>query len=102
MTGLGISTASDCFHSCRLGIDFLSCANCRAVLDRLSGHTGEYVFERGQDANRIEIVVVSQVRDAEELSLHLALTVRHDCGEAVAKLFYDCAGVCARWAIESQ
>src|SRR5580693_2032682 len=93
VAGFGISTTSDCFYYCRLGIDFLSGANCRTILDRLPSYAGEHVLERGQDADCIEIVVVSQVRDPEQLSLHLALTVCHDRSKAVAKLFYDCAGV---------
>ncbi len=75
------------------GIDFLRCPHRRAVLDVLAGDLGQHVFERAQNADRVEIVVVPNVRDAEQLAFHLALSVGDDRIKAFAELLHDLAGV---------
>src|ERR1700678_391385 len=60
-----------------LRVDFLGSFHGRAVGDRSARGLGQNVFERGQNADGVQIVVVADVRDAEKFSLHLALTVGH-------------------------
>ena len=84
--------------SCRLlrqaaCVCLLGRAHCRPILDGLSGATCEHVFQGAQNADRIQVVVVSDVGDAEELAFHLALSVRHNRVERLAEFLDDFAGV---------
>ena len=51
------------------------------------------MFQRGQNANRVQIIVVADVSDAEKLSLHFRLSVGHDRAKLVAEAFADGGGI---------
>src|ERR1700733_12639037 len=51
------------------------------------------MLQRADDTDRVHVVVVAKMRDAEQLALHVALAVGHDDGKALAKLFHDRTGV---------
>ena len=53
----------------------------------------QYVLQRADDADGIEVVVVAEMGDAEELALHLALAVGDDHGKALAEFLHDGAGI---------
>ena len=59
------------------GINLLRRPHRRAVFHALVGNSSQYVFQRAQNADCIEVVEVPDVRDAEEFALHLTLSVRH-------------------------
>ena len=48
-------------------VHFLRCAHGRAISHWLAGHAGEHVLECGQNSDRVQIVVVAQVCDAETI-----------------------------------
>src|ERR1039458_8819225 len=72
---------------------FLRCAHRRAVLDGLSGGACEHVLQRAQNTDRIEIVVVADVRNAKELAFHFALAIRYDGVERLAEFLDDLSGI---------
>ena len=45
------------------------------------------MFECGQHSYRVQIIVVTNVRDTEKLSFHLRLSVGHDRAKLVAEAF---------------
>ena len=80
--------------------NFLRRAHRCAVLDRLSCDRGQHVLERRQNPDRIQIIVVADVGDAEQLALHVALSVGHHCRERLAEFLHDLAGVESRRSID--
>jgi hypothetical protein len=46
-------------------VNFLRSSQCGAILCVFAGNAGEDVFKRAQDADRIQIIVVADVGDAE-------------------------------------
>src|ERR1035441_10208777 len=72
---------------------FLCRTHRRAVLDGFSGGACEHVLQRAQNTDRIEIVVVADVRNTEELALHFALAVRYHGVERLAEFFDDLSGI---------
>ena len=60
---------------------------------RISGHAGENVLERAQNADRVQVIVVADVRDAKELAFHFALAISHHGVEGLAEFFDDRSGV---------
>src|ERR1700687_2206137 len=72
--------------------DFLGGPHSGAVLHRPSGRSGQHMFERREDADVIQIIVVADVGDAEKFAFHLTLAVGHHSIERFAELFYDLAG----------
>src|SRR5215472_17338076 len=72
----GSSNADRLLFLCNpFGIYLLGRPNRRAILDRLSGNAGQNVLESCERPDGIEIIVVYQVRNAEQLALHLTLPV---------------------------
>src|SRR5215472_4230229 len=59
-----------------------------AVLHFVSRHRSQHLLERRQDPDRIQVVVIPQVRDAEQLAFHLPLPVGHRSRERLAELFH--------------
>src|ERR1700688_5084551 len=51
------------------------------------------MLERSQNTNRVQIVVVADVRDAEHLALHIALAVGYHCVKGLAKFLNDLSGI---------
>src|SRR5260370_29760091 len=51
------------------------------------------MFERRQDADGVQIIVVANVGDAEKFALHLTLAGGDDRIEGLAELFYNLAGI---------
>src|ERR1019366_8632008 len=76
-------------------VNFLRRADCASKLDRFPRSFGDYMFECGQHAHRVQIIVVTNVRDAEKLSLHLGLSVGYDRAKLVAEAFADGRGIYA-------
>jgi hypothetical protein len=58
-------------------------------LQRLDGNQ----LQRADQRDGVHVVEIAQVRDAEELALHLALAVGDDGGEARFQLLHDHAGI---------
>ena len=61
---------------CRFCVDFLRCRHCLAVCHRQSQSVFRNVFHRAEEGDGVEIVEEAEVRDPEDLALHLALAVR--------------------------
>src|ERR1019366_2637978 len=75
-----------------LSIRFLHRLDACAQLEPMRwSHLQQYLLQRADHANGIEVVVVTEVRDADHLPLHLALSVGHHHCEALAELFHHCA-----------
>ena len=51
------------------GIDFLRRPHRRAIFHASSGNRCQHMFERAQNPNRVEIIVIPDVRDAKQLAL---------------------------------
>src|ERR1700733_3192315 len=64
-----------------------------AIFHAAIGHASQNVFERAQNPNRVEIIVVPYMRDPEQLALHLPLPVRDYSVKRFTELFYDLARV---------
>src|SRR5689334_3789515 len=81
----------DCWHR-RISIDLLCCPQSSAQFDWPS-HSRQYLFQSPNCRNRIQIIVVAEMRDANELALHLTLSICDDRAKVVAECFYDVAGI---------
>src|SRR5258708_40377373 len=75
------------------GVDFLRGPHRGSILDVLPGDLCQHVLQSAENTDRVEIVLVADVRDAEQLPLHLALAVGYDRVEGLAKLFHDLSRV---------
>src|SRR5580704_1866915 len=64
-----------------------------AIFHAAIDHASQNVFERAQNPNRVEIIVVPNMRDTEQLALHLTLPVRDYSVKRFTELFYDLARV---------
>jgi hypothetical protein len=63
---------------------------------KLHGSTrgfGYYVFEGGQNSHRVQIIVVTNVSDAEKLSFHFRLSVGHDRAKLLAEKSANGGGI---------
>src|SRR5215469_1353615 len=94
--GAGAGSASHLYGFCFRRKDFLSSAHCGTECHWFSGHARNHVFQRGECADRIEIVVIAEMRHAEELAFHLSLPVGDDGVERVVEFFNDGAGIDSR------
>src|SRR4029077_8289069 len=74
-------------------VDFLSCAHASAVLYRTRSHTSEHLLQRRQYPDRVQIVVIADVRDAKQLALHLSLAIGHDSSEGLTKFLHNRSGI---------
>src|ERR1700761_1826185 len=55
------------------------------------------LLERADNRDRIHVIEEADMGDAEDLSLHLALSVGDDGGEAALQFFYDDTRIDACW-----
>src|SRR2546430_13539503 len=72
-------------------VDFLRCTDTGAVLYRSGSRTSEHLLQRSQYSDRVQIVVIADVRDAKQLALHLGLAIGHDGSKGLTKLLHDSA-----------
>jgi len=73
----------------RARINCLGGAHRRSKLGRFAGDCGQHLLQRAQNSDRVQIIKVAQMRDAEQLALHFALPVGDDGSKIVAELFHD-------------
>ncbi len=68
---------------------FLRCSHCASKLDFLAGEIGDHLFQRSQHSDRVEIVVIADVRNAKKLAFHLSLAVGDDRSKLIAEMLAD-------------
>src|SRR5712691_4755485 len=74
-------------------VNLLRCAHTGAVLYRSRSHTGEHLFQRSQYPDRVQIVVIANMRNPKQLALHFGLAIGHDSSKGFAKLFDYSPGI---------
>src|SRR6202171_2201585 len=74
-------------------VDFLRCTHRASKVDLAPHSLGDYMFEGGQHSHRVQIIVVTNVSNAEKLSLHLRLPVGHDRAKLLAEAFANGGGI---------
>src|SRR5947209_17649714 len=75
------------------GVDLLGSTHGGAVVNGAASGSGEYVLKSGQNSDRVQIIVVTDVGDAEELALHFPLAVGYHRIEGLAEFLHNLAGV---------
>src|SRR5579862_2265342 len=81
-------------------IDTLCCPQCSAELNWLADFN-QNLLQGSKRADRVQIIVVSQMSDAEQFSFHFSLAVGDYCAELIAKLPHDHAGIDAIGRLDS-
>ena len=72
-------------------VHFLRRAHTAAILHGSRSHAGEHLFQRRQYPDRVQIVVIADVRNAKQLALHLGLAIGYDGSKGLTKLLHDSA-----------
>src|ERR1044071_1303581 len=54
-------------------------------------HLGKHLLQRANRGNRIQIVVITKMGNAEKLPLHLSLSVGHNRAKVIAECLHDVA-----------
>src|SRR5689334_931986 len=86
-------SASFCFGSAAQVGQLRSFQSC-AELDVLRLlHLCQHMLERSDHPDGVEIIVVAEMGHAEELALHLSLSIGEYGSKAFAEFFYDRSGV---------
>src|SRR4029077_7725081 len=74
----------------RLRVNLLRCPQAGAQF-HLVPDLRQHLLQRPDGGNRIQVVVVAEMRNAEELTLHLALAVRNHRAKAITECPHDIA-----------
>src|ERR1700704_4578229 len=80
----------------RFRVDFLRCLQSASKVNRLPSSFCDHVLKRGQHSNRIQIIVIAEVGDAEKLSFQLCISIGHDCAKFLSEEFANRCGVGSR------
>src|SRR5438105_1311101 len=74
-------------------VDFLRRTHASAILHGARTHAGEHLFESRQYSDGVQIVVIANVRNPKQLTLHFGLAIGHDSSEGLTKLLHNRSGI---------